>query len=31
MRKKKGNLINLLICGAAFAVMVVVLLMDGIG
>jgi|GEM_PF-42899 len=30
MRKKKGNLINLLICGAAFAVMVVVLLMDGI-
>ena len=30
MRKKKGNLINLLICGAAFAVMVVVLFMDGI-
>ena len=30
MRKKKGNLVNLIICGAAFAVMVVVLFMDGI-
>lgn len=30
MKKRKGNLINLIICGAAFAVMVFVLFMDGI-